>query len=557
MSAPKTSDLRKLRRLGKYLIGRPRLVMQFKWQDMPSTITAFTDSDWAGCAQTAKSTSGGVLCLGEHVIRTYSKQQKVVALSSAEAELYAMVAASAETLGLQAYARDLGIELSCELYCDSAAALGIAQRAGIGKVRHLRTQGLWVQEVRVSGRIAYHKVLGEKNPADLLTKFMTAELASKHLSTLNMKMTEGRAESAPSLSSVGIDKSSDGRLIMSVVHGWYEDSTTNRKVDKAVRFDTLIRYRGIPAEGRMLKTPERGKARAKWVAAKKQVATTMEIDEEATEDDVASIATDKRDEAANKKIPKGDEIQEEIRDAQHEGPEMKMHENLVEKWQEMQRSRPRWADICEDPDSCDERMVMSLEWDRRQSGRARNEQVDGEKDIEDHRCRLMSSAVIEPQPGSEDWGDHHHGDDDELYSCDSFSFSFSGRRCANRLTAGVSKPRIGRRADGASGRANRDDRLSGRHLEAGCPVPTIRRRTEFARRMTLFRHKQPSASGIGRRRSVGSVCHEHVSAGAHVQLGTRTCSAPCVCALLCSHTRMEESYAHTFFRCAVAQAALS
>ena len=58
-----------------------------------------------------------------------------------------MVAASAETLALAAYARDLGLDLECELYCDSAAALGIAQRAGIGKVRHLRTQGLWVQEV--------------------------------------------------------------------------------------------------------------------------------------------------------------------------------------------------------------------------------------------------------------------------------------------------------------------------------------------------------------------------------------------------------------------------
>ena len=104
------------------------------------------------------------MCLGEHVIKTCCKQQKVIALSSAEALLYAMVAASAETLALQAYAKDLGLDLDCELYCDSAAALGIAQRAGIGNVRHLRTQGLWVQEVRISGRIVYKNVLGEKNP---------------------------------------------------------------------------------------------------------------------------------------------------------------------------------------------------------------------------------------------------------------------------------------------------------------------------------------------------------------------------------------------------------
>ena len=45
--------------------------------------------------------------MGEHVIKTYRKQQKVIALSLAEAGLYAMVAASAETLALAAYARDL------------------------------------------------------------------------------------------------------------------------------------------------------------------------------------------------------------------------------------------------------------------------------------------------------------------------------------------------------------------------------------------------------------------------------------------------------------------
>ena len=106
------------------------------------------------------------MCLGEHTIKTYCKQQKVVALSSAEAQLYAMFAASAEAMAVQAYANDLGLKLKRKLYADSSAALGIAKRSGIGKVRHLRTQGLWIQEVRVSGRIVYKNVLGERNPSD-------------------------------------------------------------------------------------------------------------------------------------------------------------------------------------------------------------------------------------------------------------------------------------------------------------------------------------------------------------------------------------------------------
>ena len=154
--------MRRLLNIGKHLIDNPRLVSKFAWQEWPTRVTAFTDSDWAGCVKTAKSTSGGAICLGEHLLKAYYRQPKVVALSQAEADLCAMVTASAETLAMAAYAKDLGVSLEFELFCDSSAALGIAQRAGIGKGRHLRPQGLWLQEVRVGGRIQYRKLLGPK-----------------------------------------------------------------------------------------------------------------------------------------------------------------------------------------------------------------------------------------------------------------------------------------------------------------------------------------------------------------------------------------------------------
>ena len=80
--------------------------------------------------------------LGSHMIKSYSRQQRTVALSSAEAELYAMAVASAESLAMIAYIKDLGGIVSGEVYADPSAAFGISQRFGIGKVRHLRTQSL-------------------------------------------------------------------------------------------------------------------------------------------------------------------------------------------------------------------------------------------------------------------------------------------------------------------------------------------------------------------------------------------------------------------------------
>ena len=153
MASPRACDWCLLKKIGRYLVYRPRLQIRLGWQKKHSCMDGCTDSDRAGCQKPRKSTSGSVLMIGHHCIKSSSKQQKVIALSSAEAELYAMVAASAEAIAMSAYARDLGMDLAIEMYCDSAAALGITDRAGIGKVRHLRTQGLWVQEARVSGII--------------------------------------------------------------------------------------------------------------------------------------------------------------------------------------------------------------------------------------------------------------------------------------------------------------------------------------------------------------------------------------------------------------------
>ena len=64
----------------------------FQWQseDEANQMHLFVDSDWAGCAVTRRSTSGGLLKLGMHTLKTWSSTTAVVAMSSAEAELYAM-----------------------------------------------------------------------------------------------------------------------------------------------------------------------------------------------------------------------------------------------------------------------------------------------------------------------------------------------------------------------------------------------------------------------------------------------------------------------------------
>ena len=134
-----------------------------------------------------------------HSLKSYSRQQRTIALSSAEAELYALVAASAEGLGLCAYGRDLGIELKPRVFTDASAALGIAQRRGIGKLRHVDTQSLWVQQAHASKQIAFTKVPGVDNPADMMTKHVPADLLEKHMKCIGLTVEGGRADGAPQL----------------------------------------------------------------------------------------------------------------------------------------------------------------------------------------------------------------------------------------------------------------------------------------------------------------------------------------------------------------------
>ena len=85
MAKPSDLGMAALKRLGRYLRYRPRLVFEMPFQSADHW-DVYTDTDWAGCARTRKSTSGGCLMLGQHVIKCWSATQASLALSSGEAE---------------------------------------------------------------------------------------------------------------------------------------------------------------------------------------------------------------------------------------------------------------------------------------------------------------------------------------------------------------------------------------------------------------------------------------------------------------------------------------
>ena len=136
---------------------------------------------------------------GSHCLKTWSTTQNKVSLSSGEAEYYALVKCGCETLGLQSVMADLGIETTCLMKTDSTAAKGMTNRRGHGKVKHLQTCELWLQEVVKDKRIEIQKVGTKFNPADLMTKHLDSKTAVEHLSRLSARTATGWHELAPKL----------------------------------------------------------------------------------------------------------------------------------------------------------------------------------------------------------------------------------------------------------------------------------------------------------------------------------------------------------------------
>ena len=161
MSAPQSLDWKLPKRIGRYLIRAPRVVQVFIWHDDPVELLTYVDSDWAGDRASRKSTSSGMIFRGHHVLKSWSSNPQVIALSSGDAELYALTKGAAQTLGIVSMARDMGEGLIAVIRSDSSAALAISQRVGLGKVRHIEVQYLWIQERHAALQIDLRKVKGK------------------------------------------------------------------------------------------------------------------------------------------------------------------------------------------------------------------------------------------------------------------------------------------------------------------------------------------------------------------------------------------------------------
>ena len=190
MAHPTQGSWNRMKKVVRFLVGRRRVLWRYAWQEEATKVQVFADSDWGGDRISRKSTSGGAIVFGKHCLRTWSSTQGAIALSSAEAEFYALIDAVLRAKWMQTVLRELGVPVSsvAEACTDSSAARSFVSKRGLGKMRHVELRNLWLQREVGDGQVIISKVPGVQNPADAMTKFLDFRALSERLRLLGLEL---------------------------------------------------------------------------------------------------------------------------------------------------------------------------------------------------------------------------------------------------------------------------------------------------------------------------------------------------------------------------------
>jgi hypothetical protein len=170
MSNPGRQHWEAVKWLMRYLRGSADVSLNFTKAGLK--LQGFVDADLGGDVDSRKSTTGFVYTLGGTAVCWGSKLQKVVALSTTEAEYVAVTEAAKEMVWLQGLMGELGkaIEKGV-LHSDSQSAIFLAKNPAFhSRTKHIQMKYHFIRCLVDEGQLLLEKIRGAENPADMLTK---------------------------------------------------------------------------------------------------------------------------------------------------------------------------------------------------------------------------------------------------------------------------------------------------------------------------------------------------------------------------------------------------
>jgi hypothetical protein len=159
----------------RYLKGTSDMSLCFTGADLK--LQGYVDADLAGDVDSRKSTTGFVYTLGGTAVCWTSRLQKIVALSTTEAEYVAVTEAGKEMVWLQGFLDELGRKNEKGiLHSDSQSAIFLAKNPAYhSRTKHIQLRYHFIRSLLESEQLLLEKIRGTENLADMLTKGVTIE----------------------------------------------------------------------------------------------------------------------------------------------------------------------------------------------------------------------------------------------------------------------------------------------------------------------------------------------------------------------------------------------
>jgi hypothetical protein len=188
MHDPREAHLTALKRLLRYFRGTIDYGLLLH-RSSSANLVVYTNTDWAGCPDTRRSTSGYAVFLGGNLVSWLSKRQPVVSRSSAEAEYRAVANDVAEASWLRKLLAELHTppSRSSLIYCDNVSAVYLSTNP----IQHQRTKHVEIDLHFVRDRVAVGEVRVLHVPttsqfADIFTKGLPSTTFTEFRSSLNI-----------------------------------------------------------------------------------------------------------------------------------------------------------------------------------------------------------------------------------------------------------------------------------------------------------------------------------------------------------------------------------
>jgi Reverse transcriptase (RNA-dependent DNA polymerase) len=189
-SDPGMDHWKAAKKVMRYLKGtRDYMLMYRRTENLE--VVGYSDSDFAGCVDSRKSTSGYIFMFASGAVSWRSAKQTLVATSTTEAEFVSCFEATSHGVWLKSFISGLrivdSISRPLRFYCDNSAAVFLAKNNKSGsRSKHIDIKYLAIRERVKENKVTVEHIGTELMIADPLTKGMPPGLFRDHVSRMGL-----------------------------------------------------------------------------------------------------------------------------------------------------------------------------------------------------------------------------------------------------------------------------------------------------------------------------------------------------------------------------------